>query len=205
MNIPRISIRQICDGWIVERDGMERGPYASGEFAAQVAHAEAADALRACAEIEFVVLRIGGDVESAHRMASTPDKPSVWRFPANNRRPVSFDVWFIYFESRAGVVNGLGHDDWATRLMQMTIRKRSVVLNGHKTSVSLEDEFWDRLRSIARERRLPTDKLIEEIDAGRQSQNLSSSLRIYVLRYYVAMLASSSNDLVALDGHAGVS
>jgi predicted DNA-binding ribbon-helix-helix protein len=89
--------------------------------------------------------------------------------------------------------------------MQTTIRKRSVVLNGNKTSVSLEDEFWDRLQSIARERGVRTDKLIEEIDAGRQSQNLSSSVRLYVLRYYVAMLASSSNDLVALDRHAGVS
>jgi predicted DNA-binding ribbon-helix-helix protein len=89
--------------------------------------------------------------------------------------------------------------------METTIRKRSVALNGHKTSVSLEDEFWDRLQSIARERGLPIAKLIEEIDAGRQSPNLSSSLRIFVLRYYVAMLASSSNDLVALDGHAGVS
>jgi predicted DNA-binding ribbon-helix-helix protein len=68
----------------------------------------------------------------------------------------------------------------------------------------LEDEFWDRLQSIARERRLPIAKLIEEIDASRQSPNLSSSLRIYVLRYYVAMLASSSNDLVAFDRHAGV-
>jgi predicted DNA-binding ribbon-helix-helix protein len=89
--------------------------------------------------------------------------------------------------------------------METTIRKRSIALNGHKTSVSLEDEFWDRLQSIARERRLPIAKLIEEIDAGRRSPNLSSSLRIYILRYYVAMLASSSNDLVALDGHAGVS
>jgi predicted DNA-binding ribbon-helix-helix protein len=68
----------------------------------------------------------------------------------------------------------------------------------------LEDEFWDRLQSIARERRLPIAKLIEEIDGGRQSPNLSSTLRIYVLRYYVAKLASSSNDLVALDVHARV-
>jgi hypothetical protein len=71
MDIPRISVRQICDGWIVERGSIERGPYASGEFAARIAHADAADVLRSCAELEFVVLRIGGDVESAHRMTSS--------------------------------------------------------------------------------------------------------------------------------------
>jgi hypothetical protein len=56
---------------------MERGPYASGEVAALVAHAEAADVLRSCDEIEFVVLRIGGDVESAHRMTSAPNNQSL--------------------------------------------------------------------------------------------------------------------------------
>jgi predicted DNA-binding ribbon-helix-helix protein len=61
------------------------------------------------------------------------------------------------------------------------IRKRSVTLSGHRTSVSVEDEFWDLLKTIAaRQRRSITDLLIE-LDATRAG-NLSSAVRLYVLR-----------------------
>ena len=60
------------------------------------------------------------------------------------------------------------------------IRKRSVTLAGHATSVSLENLFWDSLRSIAARRNVSLNRLIAEIDRTRTG-NLSSALRIYVL------------------------
>ena len=61
-----------------------------------------------------------------------------------------------------------------------TLRKRSVRLAGHKTSVSLEEAFWDELRAIAAARDLSLSRLIEEIDTARGG-NLSSAIRLYVL------------------------
>jgi len=66
------------------------------------------------------------------------------------------------------------------------IRKRSVRIAGHRTSLSLEAAFWDQLKSIAAARGLSLNKLVQEIDGARTSQatraNLSSAIRIYVLR-----------------------
>lgn len=60
------------------------------------------------------------------------------------------------------------------------IQKRSVVLAGHRTSVSLEPAFWDELRGLAAARGLSLNQLVTEIDSGRTG-NLSSALRLYVL------------------------
>jgi len=60
------------------------------------------------------------------------------------------------------------------------VRKRSIVIAGHSTSVSLEAAFWDALKEIARERRTSVPQLIEEIDAEREG-NLSSAIRVFVL------------------------
>ena len=68
--------------------------------------------------------------------------------------------------------------------MQSAILKRSIVLRGHKTSVSLEDEFWHALKEIASNRRITATELISEIDAGRSPGNLSSTLRVMVLSHY---------------------
>ncbi|MCY6379965.1 ribbon-helix-helix domain-containing protein [Hoeflea prorocentri] len=63
------------------------------------------------------------------------------------------------------------------------IRKRSVTIRGHRTSFSLEDEFWQALRAIAADRELSLSNLIVEIDEARRSEtNLSSALRVYVLK-----------------------
>jgi predicted DNA-binding ribbon-helix-helix protein len=66
------------------------------------------------------------------------------------------------------------------------IRKRSVRIAGHRTSLSLEAAFWDQLKTIAAARGLSLNKLVEEIDSARTTQakraNLSSAIRIYVLR-----------------------
>jgi predicted DNA-binding ribbon-helix-helix protein len=61
-----------------------------------------------------------------------------------------------------------------------TLRKRSVLIAGHKTSVSLEGAFWEELRAIAAERGMSLGRLIEEIDTTRGG-NLSSAIRLFVL------------------------
>ena len=67
------------------------------------------------------------------------------------------------------------------------IRKRSVVIGGHKTSVSLEDEFWDSIKEIAAEREQSTSDLISALAEGRDRTNLSSALRIFTLNHYKQM------------------
>ncbi|MBM3525140.1 MAG: ribbon-helix-helix domain-containing protein [Alphaproteobacteria bacterium] len=62
------------------------------------------------------------------------------------------------------------------------IRKRSVSIAGHRSSVSLEPEFWEALKSIAAERGTSLDALVSEIDATRTRRNLSSALRVFVLQ-----------------------
>ena len=65
--------------------------------------------------------------------------------------------------------------------------KRSVTIAGHRTSVSLEPEFWQALTDIAAERERPLAGLIDEIDKREgRDKNLSSALRLFVLAYYRA-------------------
>lgn len=59
--------------------------------------------------------------------------------------------------------------------------KRSINVNGHKTSVSLEDEFWNHVRRIAEERNVSVGNFISEIDHARTKRNLSSALRVAVV------------------------
>jgi len=64
------------------------------------------------------------------------------------------------------------------------ISKRSIVIAGHKTSVSLEDEFWNSLKEIARGRNITLQELVAAIDGDRQHANLSSAMRLFVLGVY---------------------
>ena len=70
--------------------------------------------------------------------------------------------------------------------MKSPVVKRSVVLAGHKTSVSLEDAFWQGLKDIATSRRTTLSDLISSIDIDRERGNLSSALRLFVLSHYQA-------------------
>ncbi|MGU3664087.1 ribbon-helix-helix domain-containing protein [Methylobacterium sp. A49B] len=65
--------------------------------------------------------------------------------------------------------------------MSAGITKRSVMIAGHRTSVSLEDPFWAALREIAAARGQSVQALVGSIDAGRGAQNLSSAIRVFVL------------------------
>ena len=69
----------------------------------------------------------------------------------------------------------------------MTARpaKHSLTLHGHRTSVSLETEFWQAFRAIAAEKGVALNVLAAEIDAGREGDiGLASAIRLYVLRHY---------------------
>ncbi len=60
-------------------------------------------------------------------------------------------------------------------------RKRSVVIAGHATSLSLEDEFWEELKRIAAEEGVSVQALVERIDTMREGRSLSSAVRVFVL------------------------
>ena len=64
------------------------------------------------------------------------------------------------------------------------MRKHSVVISGHRTSISLETAFWDALRELAKERGRSVSALVAEIDAKRGEANLSSALRVHVLHAF---------------------
>ena len=65
--------------------------------------------------------------------------------------------------------------------MKSHVVKRSIVIAGHKTSVSLEDAFWDALKDIATNQDLTLSDLVADIDSTRSQGNLSSAIRLYVL------------------------
>jgi predicted DNA-binding ribbon-helix-helix protein len=75
--------------------------------------------------------------------------------------------------------------------MTSPVVKRSVVLAGHKTSVSLEEAFWQGLKDIAASRRMTLSDLIGSIDVDRDQGNLSSALRLFVLDHYQMRLLAS--------------
>jgi predicted DNA-binding ribbon-helix-helix protein len=82
--------------------------------------------------------------------------------------------------------------------MKSAISKRSIVVGGHKTSVSLEDPFWAGLKDIAKHDHQTLSKLVAKIDTKRRSGNLSSSLRMFVLERF---RAHEESRIPSHDGH----
>ena len=70
--------------------------------------------------------------------------------------------------------------------MKSPVIKRSIVIAGHKTSVSLEDAFWKGLKEIAGDRSMTLSDLVATIDTDRRQGNLSSAIRLFVLDHYRA-------------------
>ena len=64
-----------------------------------------------------------------------------------------------------------------------SVIKRSIVINGHKTSVSLEDEFWNSLRELAALKNTNLTTLVEKIDHDRNGSNLSSAIRVFLFNH----------------------
>ena len=65
------------------------------------------------------------------------------------------------------------------------IQKRSIMVSGHATSISIETEFWDILKDIAAHKGVSINYLLSEIDVGR-TNNLSSAARVYALKYVIS-------------------
>ena len=76
--------------------------------------------------------------------------------------------------------------------MKSPVVKRSIVIAGHKTSVSLEDAFWSALKEIAITRRMTLSDLVGSIDTDRQHGNLSSAIRLFVLDHYQCRTSNDS-------------
>jgi predicted DNA-binding ribbon-helix-helix protein len=68
--------------------------------------------------------------------------------------------------------------------MSSTVVKRSIVIAGHRTSISLEDSFWKALKEIAATRDETLSDLVAAIDDKRRGGNLSSAIRVFVLDHY---------------------
>ncbi len=92
--------------------------------------------------------------------------------------------------------------DWMDEKMDSGIVKRSVLIKGRKTSVSLEDAFWNALRGIAAERQVSTPTLLADIEMNRGKANLSSAVRQFVINYLLA-LNEEYRKVLAKHGHAG--
>src|SRR5262249_40547090 len=76
---------------------------------------------------------------------------------------------------------------WRETALTTGISKRSLVLNGHKTSISLEDTFWDALKQMAHEKNQTAAQAVAAIDQAREGGNLSSAVRVAIFEYFVRM------------------
>jgi predicted DNA-binding ribbon-helix-helix protein len=74
------------------------------------------------------------------------------------------------------------------------MQKHSVTIAGHRTSISLEEEFWNGLKALANAREKSLADIIRQIDKERGEQNLSSAIRLAVLGYYKDQIPISSRD-----------
>ena len=78
--------------------------------------------------------------------------------------------------------------------MKSPVVKRSIVIAGHKTSVSLEDAFWTGLKDIAGSRDMTLSELVASIDTDRRHGNLSSAIRLFVLDHYRSLVNDNKDE-----------
>ena len=83
--------------------------------------------------------------------------------------------------------------------MKSPVVKRSIVIANHKTSVSLEDAFWQGLKDIANDRHVTLSDLVSAIDTDRMHGNLSSAIRLFVLDHYRDKTAREKTVAAAMD------
>ncbi len=90
--------------------------------------------------------------------------------------------------------------------VKSTVVKRSIVVERHKTSISIEDIFWSSLKEIARARGLTLSQLVASIDGGRgPATNLSSAIRVFILDHYRRRLEDFGRRGEAAEGRANES
>jgi predicted DNA-binding ribbon-helix-helix protein len=80
--------------------------------------------------------------------------------------------------------------------------KRSIVVGGHKTSVSLEEAFWNSMKEISHERSVTLSELVGEIDTNRQQGNLSSAIRLFVPDHFRTLAVGPSGGIRQRASHA---
>jgi predicted DNA-binding ribbon-helix-helix protein len=88
--------------------------------------------------------------------------------------------------------------------MNMTkspVVKRSIIVGGHKTSVSLEEPFWSGMKEISAQRGMTLSEVVSEIDKNRQQGNLSSAIRLFVLDHFKSRAGSSTGGSQLHSGH----
>lgn len=100
----------------------------------------------------------------------------------------SFSICGLRGGSTPILVSDLLEADEHGITMKSLVVKRSVVIGGHKTSVSLEDAFWTGLKQIASSRKLGLSEMVAMIDAERSCGNLSSAIRLFVLEQFCRMI-----------------
>ena len=88
--------------------------------------------------------------------------------------------------------------------MKSLVVKRSIVVSGHKTSVSLEDAFWTGIKEIASGRNMTLSDLVTAVDSERQRGNLSSAIRLFVLDFYRSQVADINDGRDHAEGHLAV-
>lgn len=84
--------------------------------------------------------------------------------------------------------------------MKSPVVKRSIVVAGHKTSVSLEEAFWSGMKEISASRGMTLSELVAEIDTGRRHGNLSSAIRLFVLDYFRSRNGTTPDKPATADG-----
>jgi predicted DNA-binding ribbon-helix-helix protein len=85
--------------------------------------------------------------------------------------------------------------------MKSPVVKRSIVIGGHKTSVSLEEAFWSGMKEISHARGSTLSDLVGQIDRNRQQGNLSSAIRLFVLDHFKGRAVGSTGSSEPLGGH----
>ncbi len=86
--------------------------------------------------------------------------------------------------------------------MKSQVVKRSIVVAGHKTSVSLEEAFWNGMKEISGVRDMTLSELVGEIDGNRQQGNLSSAIRLFVLDYFRSRALQQTQQPAAAEAKA---
>jgi predicted DNA-binding ribbon-helix-helix protein len=84
--------------------------------------------------------------------------------------------------------------------MKSAVVKRSVIINGHKTSVSLEQPFWDVVREVAAAEHMTVSALLRKIDRERDHANLSSAVRVFVIDHVRALGRARRNRSLSAGG-----
>lgn len=83
--------------------------------------------------------------------------------------------------------------------MKSLVIKHSIVIGGHKTSVSLEEPFWEGLKQIAQDQNMTLSSTVSGIDLNRRQGNLSSAIRIFVLENARNQNGDAAQDRVTPD------